>query len=48
MKSILNHLFFDKELVKKIKTNKTNEHLLYNHLISGKITLREYLMASKA
>ena len=46
MKSILKHLFFDKELVQRIKEVKTNKNLLYNHLVSGKITLQEYLAAS--
>jgi hypothetical protein len=43
MKSILSKLFFDKELVKQIKEEKINEGFLYNQLISGKITLKEYL-----
>lgn len=43
MLSIIKELLFDKELVKNIKKAATNKHQLYNQLISGKITLQEYL-----
>ena len=45
MKSILRKLFFDKELVNQIKKEKVNEGVLYNQLVGGKITLKEYLAA---
>lgn len=45
MKSIIKQLTFDPELVQRIKETKTDRNLLYLHLISGKITLREYLAA---
>ena len=43
MKSIIKDLFFDKELVKHIKEVKTDKNILYQQLISGRITLQEYL-----
>jgi hypothetical protein len=43
MKSIIKILFFDKELVNQIKEVNLNEGVLYNQLISGKITMQEYL-----
>lgn len=43
MISIIKELLFDKELVRNIKKAKANKHQLYNQLISGKITLQEYL-----
>ena len=43
MKSIIKILFFDKELVHQMKEVKMNEGVLYNQLISGKITMQEYL-----
>jgi hypothetical protein len=45
MKSLINDLFFDKKLVEQIKEEKLPEGLLYNQLISGKITMAEYLKA---
>jgi hypothetical protein len=45
MKTFFSKLFFDKELVSQIKEEKINEGMLYNQLISGRITLREYLAA---
>lgn len=36
-------LFFDKELVALAKKTKVNKDQLYNHLINGKITMREYI-----
>ncbi len=47
MKSIVKTLFFDKEIVSKIKATKLNKEVLYNHLFNGKITMQEYLAASK-
>ena len=43
MKAMFKILFFDRELVNQIKEVKVNEGVLYNQLISGKITLQEYL-----
>ncbi|MEO6000030.1 MAG: hypothetical protein ABIN89_24540 [Chitinophagaceae bacterium] len=43
MKSIIKDLFFDKELVDYIKEVKTDKNILYQQLISGRITLQEYL-----
>ena len=45
MKSLFKKLFFDRELVTRIKATKTEEGILYQHLISGKITFKEYLAA---
>ena len=45
MKTIIKELLFDKELVNRIKEVKTNKGVLYHHLISGRITLGEYLAA---
>ena len=45
MKSFIKELFFDKELVETIKKDKTDKNFLYQQLISGKITLREFLAA---
>jgi len=47
MKTIIKDLFFDRELIETIKTTKVSKEQLYFHLMSGKITLREYLAASK-
>ena len=47
MKSILNYLVFDKEMVEKIKTSNPSKELLYTQLIGGKITLQEYLQISR-
>ena len=47
MKSILKELFFDRSLVKKMRQDKVNPGILYQQLISGKITLQEYLAAGK-
>lgn len=45
MKTILENLAFDKELVNQIKQKKVNSEVLYVQLISGKITLKEYMAA---
>jgi hypothetical protein len=47
MKSLFKQLFFDKELVKTIKSTKTNKALLYSALLDGRITLQEYMAAKK-
>jgi hypothetical protein len=41
-------IFFDEELVTTIKEEKVSKHLLYNYLIAGRITLKEYLKAVKS
>jgi hypothetical protein len=43
--NFIEQLNFDRELVQRIRETKTNNELLYIHLISGKITLKEYLAA---
>ncbi len=48
MKSIIKQLFFDKELVNRIKKTKTNKAVLYSALLDGRITLSEYMAATKA
>ena len=45
MKTILKNLTFDKELVNQIKEKKVNAEILYVQLMSGKITLKEYMAA---
>jgi len=47
MKLLLKELFFDKSLVRRIRQNNINPGILYQQLISGKITLQEYLAAGK-
>ena len=45
MASFIKILFFDKELVNELKKTKQDENFLYTQLISGKITLQEYMAA---
>ncbi|WP_165760151.1 hypothetical protein [Niastella populi] len=47
MISAIKTLFFDKELVSKIKTSDVDSNRLYAQLISGKITLQEYISATR-
>ncbi|MES2645886.1 MAG: hypothetical protein V4717_03345 [Bacteroidota bacterium] len=47
MKTIIKELVFDKEMINKLKNAELNENLLYNQLISGKITMKEYLELSR-
>ncbi|MBS1917077.1 MAG: hypothetical protein JST87_12440 [Bacteroidetes bacterium] len=47
MKSIIQDLIFDKEIVQEIKKVKIENGQLYNLLIAGKITLKEYLNAQE-
>lgn len=47
MKSLLKELFFDKSLVKRMRQDNINPGILYQQLISGKITLQEYLAAGR-
>lgn len=46
MSTIIKTLFFDKELVTKIKRSELDSNVLYVQLISGKITLQEYVAAT--
>jgi hypothetical protein len=48
MKKLLKTLFYDKEIVAAIQIAKPSRELLYTHLISGKITMKEYVAAQKA
>jgi len=45
MKSILKDLFFDKDLVNQIKERNLSPEVLYVQLMSGKITMKEYIAA---
>ena len=45
MKTFIEDLVFDKEVVRKMKEAKLNKEYLYNLLFSGKISLGEYLEA---
>jgi len=47
MKTIIQALVFDKELVHHLKEVNAGKGLLYTQLVSGKITLQEYLQAVK-
>jgi hypothetical protein len=47
MKAIINELIFDKEMVNKIKQTDINKDLLYHELMSGRITMKEYLHLSR-
>jgi|GEM_PF-2144383 len=48
MKSLMEELVYDKEVVKSLRAAEVNNALLYTHLISGKITLQEYLRLVEA
>jgi hypothetical protein len=45
MKQLLKQLFFDRELVESRKVS--NKEYLYIQLMSGKITMKEYIAAAK-
>jgi sulfopyruvate decarboxylase TPP-binding subunit len=47
MLAIINELFFDKKMIKAVKQEKINHGLLYNQLMYGKITMKEYLHLCK-
>jgi len=47
MMSLLKELMFDKYLVKRMRNEKVNPGILYQQLVSGKITLQEFLAAGK-
>ena len=48
MKNLITQLFFDKEVVDAIKASKTGSDMLYIQLMSGKITMKEYIAAGKS
>jgi hypothetical protein len=45
MKTMINNLLFDRKLVRAIRKANVNKGYLYNQLMSGRITLQEYLRA---
>lgn len=45
MKQLLKALFFDREMVTAIKAAKPSKEQLYAALISGRITMKEYIAA---
>ena len=47
MKTIISEMLFDTELVNKMKSTQVQNEILYVQLISGKITLKEYLELSR-
>jgi hypothetical protein len=47
MKQLIKQLFFDQELVASIKIAMPSREFLYAQLISGKITMKEYIAAVK-
>lgn len=47
MKQLIKQLFFDRELVKAMKVAQANREVLYIQLMSGKITMKEYIAATK-
>ena len=46
MKAMVKDLFFDRKLVRTYKKAKVDQGYLYNQLISGRITMKEYLQAA--
>jgi hypothetical protein len=47
IKQLIKQLFFDRELVESIKITQPTREFLYTQLISGKITMKEYIAAGK-
>ena len=43
IRKVISALWFDNEVVDALKEHKVSEDILYTYLISGKISLREYL-----
>lgn len=43
----IKNLIFDREVVSKLRQAKMTKEMLYNHLINGRITMQEYLAASR-
>jgi|GEM_PF-610636 hypothetical protein len=48
MKTLIKQLFFDKEVVDALKSSKTGSEMLYIQLISGRITMKEYIAVDKS
>jgi hypothetical protein len=48
MKALIKQLFFDKEMVDAIKASKAGREMLYIQLMSGRITMKEYIVADKS
>jgi hypothetical protein len=48
MKALIKQLFFDREMVEAIKATKVTREMAYMQLISGRITLKEYVAIDKA
>ena len=48
MKALIQQLFFDKEIVDTIKASKSGREMLYIQLMSGRITMKEYVAADKS
>lgn len=43
METMINDLYFDKEMVSALEEKKVDLDILYVYLMNGKITLQEYL-----
>ena len=48
MKTLIKQLFFDREIVEAMKTSKATSEMAYIQLISGRITMKEYVAIDKA
>jgi hypothetical protein len=48
MKALIKQLFFDREIVEAIKATKAAREIAYIQLISGRITMKEYVAIDKA
>jgi hypothetical protein len=47
MKAFLKNLFFDKNNVQNLKSQRINKNLLKNYVQDGRISLKEYLYLSR-
>ncbi|CAN5695388.1 hypothetical protein BH10BAC3_BH10BAC3_03610 [soil metagenome] len=47
MKTIISEMVFNTEMVNLLKQADMNKEMLYNQLISGRITMKEYLELSR-
>ncbi|WP_207632474.1 hypothetical protein [Foetidibacter luteolus] len=45
---MIKDLFYDKEVVNTLKETEINQAILYTHLLSGRITMKEYLSICKS
>jgi hypothetical protein len=48
MKALIKQLFFDREIVDAIRASKAAREMAYIQLISGRITMKEYVAIDKA